>query len=154
METQIRIEKAEPVPEVLEQLIAMSQDWEAEQSCFGYRRNTEEDILGNEILLAYDGEETVGYLFGHPEASKNAHSIMPEGTPVFEIMELYVRPAYRSRGVGRQLMEACEAEAGETAEYLMLSTATKNWKAILHFYVEEAGMEFWSARLFKKINAK
>jgi hypothetical protein len=33
----------------------------------------------------------------------------------------------------------------------MLSTATKNWKAIFHFYLDELGMKFWSARLFKKV---
>ncbi len=45
-------------------------------------------------------------------------------------------------------------EAALTGEvsYLMLGTATKNWKAILHFYLEELGMEFWSARLFKKLS--
>ena len=26
-----------------------------------------------------------------------------------------------------------------------------NWRAILHFYLEELGMEFWSARLFMKL---
>lgn len=37
------------------------------------------------------------------------------------------------------------------AEYMVLSTATKNWKAIFHFYLDELDMQFWSARLFKKI---
>ena len=35
--------------------------------------------------------------------------------------------------------------------YLMLSTATKDCKRILHFYLDELGMDFWSARLFKKL---
>ena len=35
--------------------------------------------------------------------------------------------------------------------FLMLSTATKNYKSILHFYIEELGMDFWSARLFKRL---
>jgi hypothetical protein len=33
----------------------------------------------------------------------------------------------------------------------MLSTATKNFRAILHFYVDELDMNFWNARLFKKL---
>ena len=37
------------------------------------------------------------------------------------------------------------------AEYMVLSTATKNWRAIFHFYLDELEMTFWSARLFKKI---
>ena len=37
------------------------------------------------------------------------------------------------------------------ADYMMVSTATRNWRAILHFYLEELDMDFWSARLFKKL---
>ena len=34
---------------------------------------------------------------------------------------------------------------------MMVSTATRNWRMILHFYLEELDMDFWSARLFKKL---
>ena len=34
---------------------------------------------------------------------------------------------------------------------IMLITATKNFRAILHFYIDELGMDFWSTSLFKKI---
>ena len=68
----------------------------------------------------------------------------------FEIEELYVHPSYRSRGIGKQLMESLEKELKKKGlEMMMLSTATKNWKAIMHFYIDEVGMNFWSARLYK-----
>ena len=35
---------------------------------------------------------------------------------------------------------------------IMLIAAAKNYRAILHFYIDELGMDFWSARLFKKIS--
>ncbi len=34
---------------------------------------------------------------------------------------------------------------------IFLSTAVKNYKSILHFYIDELGMEFWTARLYKKV---
>ena len=40
------------------------------------------------------------------------------------------------------------------ADFMVLSTATKNWKAIFHFYLDELDMRFWSARLYKKIGGK
>ena len=43
-----------------------------------------------------------------------------------------------------------DAVRGE-AEVLFLSTASKNWRAILHFYIDELGMEFWNARLYKRL---
>ena len=54
-------------------------------------------------------------------------------------------------GVGRALFRAAvETLRGET-RMLLLSTATKDWRRILHFYIDELGMDFWSARLFKEI---
>ncbi|MBR6322816.1 MAG: GNAT family N-acetyltransferase [Lachnospiraceae bacterium] len=139
--------------ELLELLIRFSEDWEAEKSCHGYRKNERADIEGERIFTAILDGETAGYLFGHMETSKKAASVMPDGTPYFEVEELYVKPEYRSRGIGRKLYETVKdilASEGE-AEFIMLSTATKNWKAILHFYLDELGMEFWSARLFQKL---
>ena len=82
---------------------------------------------------------------------EKASSVMPAGTACFEVEELYVRPSFRSRGVGAALFRFAEEAVRGEAAYMMVSTATKNWRAILHFYLEELGMDFWSARLFKKI---
>ena len=136
---------------VLKQLIRMSEDWEAEQSCFGYRANTIEDIGGNRIFFAEEEDQVIGYLFGNVHPSKNMWSIMPEETPYFEVEELYVIPERRSQGIGAALFRFAEGAMPEDVQYVVLSTATKNWRAIFHFYLEELQMEFWSARLFKRI---
>ncbi len=136
---------------VLQQLICMSEDWEAEHSCYGYRANTIEDIKGNRIFFAEEDDKVIGYLFGNVSQSKNMWSIMPEDTPYFEVEELYVVPERRSRGVGSALFHYAEAALPDNVQYMVLSTATKNWRAIFHFYIEELQMEFWNARLFKRI---
>lgn len=147
----VAIREAALTPEIMTALIRLSEDWEAEGSCYGYRKNTPADIESNRIFLAEDGAEIVGYLFGHKAASERASSIMPEGTPFFEVEELYVKPEYRRFGIGRRLFVFAEQAVSKDAEFIMLSTATKNWKAILHFYLEELDMKFWSARLFKML---
>ena len=87
METRIR--EAELTPEVLAALIALSADWEAEQSCHGYRKNTAADIEGNRIFLLEGEGGLLGYLFGHVEPAKNSSSVMADGTPCFTVRDLY-----------------------------------------------------------------
>ena len=137
--------------EVLSLLCRFSEDWEAENSCHGYRANGPGDIEGNRIFLADDGDRTVGYLFGHRYVKDRPTSVIPEGAACFEVMELYVTPEYRSRGVGRALMRHVEAAVRPESEYITLSTATKNWRAIMHFYIDELDMRFWSAALYKPL---
>lgn len=143
------IEETKLSEEVLEELISMSIDWEKENSCHGYRRNQKEDIQGNRIFLAKDGDEILGYLFGYEEVQEKHSSVIEEGKKCFEVMEIYVKPEYRDKGVGRKLFEYMEEKVD--VDYLTLSTATKNYQAILRFYIEHLGLDFWSARLFKKM---
>lgn len=141
-----------PDEAVLSRLIALSADWEAEQSCYGYRKNTREDLQGRRIFAAEDEGHLVGYLFGRQAVSESQRSILPDGASYFEVEELYVVPALRSRGIGQALFRCAESVLrAEGVSCLMLSTATKNTRAILHFYLDEIGMTLWSARLFKKL---
>ena len=136
--------------EILKRLIELSVEWETEDSCYGYRANSKEDIEGNRIFIAEENGEIIAYLFGHSTESKNQSSIIPDGTKCFEAMEIYVRKEYRSQGIGTRLFALMEENIED--DYITLSTATKNWKAILHFYIDELEMTFHSARLFKKTN--
>lgn len=147
----MKIYEVELTDVVLEQLIRFSIDWEKEESCYGYRANEKSDIEGNRIFFAEEDGKVCGYLFGNIHHSKNMKPIMPTDTPYFEVEELYVAPYARSKGVGSALFRHVENLVKPEASYMMVGTATKNWKAILHFYLEELDMDFWSARLFKKI---
>ena len=107
--------------------------------------------MGKRIFLAEDEDRIEAYLLGKIEPAKNMKSIMPEGTLYFEVEELYVVPEKRSQGIGEALFRFAEEKIKKEAEFIVLSTASKNSKAILHFYLDELGMQFWSARLFKKV---
>ena len=145
------LREATLTPALLAQLLELSRDWEAEGSCTGYRANAPDDILGNRVFVAEAEGRVVGYLFGSVRRAEHMSSVMAEGAPCFEVEELYVRPERRSAGIGTALF--CFAEAGvkEEAQWIVLSTATKNWRAVLHFYIDELGMDFWHARLYKAI---
>ena len=151
MANEISIKETSLTDDVLRTLIAFSGNWEKENSCHGYRKNEISDIEPNRIFIAVCGNKTVGYLFGNIRTAEKTTSVMKEGTAYFEVEELYVQPAFRNKGIGRKLFGFAETAVAGQADFIMLSTATKNWKAILHFYIDELGMEFWNARLFKRI---
>ncbi len=137
---------------LLTRLIALSARWEREDSCYGYRTNDRSDIEGSRIFVAEENGEVIGYLLRKESSSQNSTSIMADGTPYFEIEELYIIPSRRGQGIGSALYwEAENAAMRDGLQYVMLSTAAKDFRRILHFYIDEMGMEFWSARLFKKI---
>lgn len=135
----------------IKRLLELYLMWEKEDSCYGYRANTEDDLKDRYILAAYD-DELIAYVFGKEEVQDKQTSVINKNMHYFEIEELYVHPSYRSRGIGKQLMENLEKELKKKGQKMMvLSTATKNWKAIMHFYIDEIDMNFWSARLYKHL---
>lgn len=139
-------------PEDFPALAQMSGEWEIENNCRGYIRNDEEYLSGFRIFVAETGGKVIGYIMGTAETSKDMAAVMPDNTTYFEIEELYIKPAYRSSGVGHTLMKYLEDKLlSENIEKIVLSTATKDYKRILHFYIDEMGMSFWSARLFKDL---
>ena len=133
------------------ELLELSAQWEAENSCYGYRRNGPSDLAGRRIFGAFEDGALTGYLLGAVEKSQRMRSIMPENTPCFEVEELYVRPERRSAGIGSALFRYAQEQVGHEAAYITLSAVSKNYWALLRFYVEELGMELWSARLFKRL---
>ena len=135
----------------IKRLLELSLMWEKEESCYGYRANTEDDFQDCYILAAYD-DELIAYIFGKEEIQEKQTSVIDKNMHYFEIEELYVHPSYRSRGIGKQLMESLQKELKKKGlKMMVLSTATKNWKAIMHFYIDEIDMNFWSARLYKHL---
>lgn len=132
-------------------LISLSEEWENEAVSYGYRKNTIDDIKSNRIFLAVECDEIVGYLLGHRETAKKDTDIYQKAEEYFEIEELYVKREYRSKGIGSQLFRYMEHKIKDEVSLVVLGTATKNYRAILHFYIEELDMSFWSAALFKRI---
>ena len=132
------------------QLIELSKLWVEEDCSYGMVVNEAEDLQAP-VAVALDGDAIVGYCFGHSYVQEQRKSYMEAGKTGFELDELYVLPQYRGLGIGRELFRMIEREVGKTCSFLTLATSTKNYKAILKLYIEELGMNFHSAFLFKNL---
>lgn len=147
----MNIYETELTDDIMNTLIFMSEQWEQENSCHGYRKNTIDDIIGNRVFIAVIDNTIVGYLFGHKEITDKETSIYTKNEEFFDVSELYVKPEYRNQDIGKQLFRYVEQQIKDEVKLIMLATATKNFRSILHFYIDELGMEFWSAALYKRI---
>lgn len=145
----IEIREIALTEEAAEQLIALSRAWVEEDCSFGMAVNTRED-LREPVFAALDGDRIVGYAFGHEYVEKNP-SVAPAGSRCFDVDEIYVLPAYRSRGIGGRLFAAVEAYAKTRAQYITLATSAKDYRRALHFYAERNGMVFHDAFLMKRL---
>ena len=147
----IEIHKTKLTDSVVQQLIRLSEIWAQEGSTFGLIPNTREDIR-EPVYAAFDGDRIVGYAFGHFYTQERGTSCIGIGSRCFDLDELYILPEYRSHGVGRGLFEAIERDVKDEAEFLTLSTATKDYRRILKFYAQDNGMTFHDAFLFKSFS--
>lgn len=132
-------------------LVALSKEWERENSCYGYRGNSSDDLKDKRIFVATDGDLICGYLLGHGTTTERDTSVYKAGAACFEIDELYVKPQYRNCGIGKELFRHAEKAVSPDVDMIMLTAAAKNFRAVLHLYIDELGMDLWSARLFKTL---
>ena len=147
----IEIKKCELDDRNIKAVIALSKEWESEDLTYGYCANDKNDLIGNDLFLAYSDAQIIGYLFGKCSVLNEAITPIDKGSKCFDINEIYVKEKYRSQGIGKALFEYTENYHKQNVDYITLSTATKNYKSILYFYIVKMDMSFWSAKLFKKI---
>lgn len=149
----INYEFRKPTGHTAAQLIALSQVWMEENCSYGMVKNEESD-LREPLAVALDGGRIVGYIFGHFYEQNANTSWSKAGCPCFSVDELFVLPEYRGQGIGKALYRMLEDLVNGSCEYITLSTSTKNYQSIFKLYIEELGMCFHSAFLFKETEKK
>ena len=146
----VKISKAVFDEDTVNQLIELSKIWEKEDITNGLRSNTREDLL-EPCFVAKDGSKIVGYIFGEYVEQSRKVGYIERGDKCFYVSEVYVLKEYRSQGIGRQLFTAIEEEIKGKAQFLTLSTSTKDYEKILSFYTKCVNMDFHDAFLIKKL---
>ena len=85
---------------------------------------------GNIFLLAYDGNEAVGYA----RMRETPNPVLLEGGPAIEIARIYAVQKSIGKGVGSALMQQCiETAKQKNAQVIWLGVWEKNYKAIAFY---------------------
>ena len=138
--------------DLLKKLILFSEEWEKESCTYGYYKNQKEDIEGNRIFIAEENSQIIGYLFATEKISEKDSSIIKKSEKYMEIEEIYIAKEQRKKGIGQELFKAAEKNfKNEGYNQIILTAANRNYKALLHFYIDELDMNLWNATLFKKL---
>lgn len=86
----------------------LQQHWQAEKCTWGFVPDTSEALqqqLGRYFLVAESAGKIIAYALG------KVHDALPmaaldSGMPCFELLDLYVHPAHRSKGIGGLLVRS------------------------------------------------
>lgn len=138
--------------EELPQIAAMSEDFAAEGCCNGINAETVEELSAYELYVAEEDGKLLGYAYGTAEtAGRKRWFILPDHKN-FYVEIIYVKPEYRSMGLGRKLYQKLEDRARELGcETMEVIAVSKSYTKLLHLYVDELGLEFFNAHLMKKL---
>ena len=116
----IEIKKCELDDRNIKAVIALSKEWESEDLTYGYCANDKNDLIGNDLFLAYSDAQIIGYLFGKCSVLNEAITPIDKGSKCFDINEIYVKEKYRSQGIGKALFEYTENYHKQNVDYLSL----------------------------------
>lgn len=92
----VKISKCEWSDNSIKSVIELSKKWESEDFTYGYCANDKNDLIGNDLFLAYSNDKIIGYLFGKCSVFKEAITPIEKAAKCFEINEIYVKGKYRS----------------------------------------------------------
>ena len=87
----IEIKKCELDDINIKAVIALSKEWESEDLTYGYCANDKNDLIGNDLFLAYSDAQIIGYLFGKYSVLNEAITPIDKGSKCFDINEIYVK---------------------------------------------------------------
>ncbi|WP_369351079.1 GNAT family N-acetyltransferase [Streptococcus hillyeri] len=140
----------ENLPE-LTQLTSLSEQWAEEKTIPSYTPNKAEEFLNRELYVAREDDTIIAYALGDIKILTEKTSYNAVGESAFELDELYVKPAYRSQGIGQKLYRFMENDLLHKVSVIGVIAASYHYLELLKFYSDDLGMSFNHALLTKRL---
>ena len=124
----------------LDSIFQLDHLWDAEGVAYVFTYGTREDFMADferfqeYFLVAESNGQIIGYVNGSVRVNEKME-VLPKQETYLEIENIYVRPEYRGRHVGGDLIEGLLAVAEQNGiKRFVVSTVTKDMDRILKFY--------------------
>lgn len=138
----------------LESIFQLDQLWDEEGVAYVFTYGSREDFIADferspkYFLVAESNGRIVGYINGSVRVNQKVE-VLPKEETYLEVENIYVRPEFRNRHVGGDLLERLLAVAELNGiKRFVVSTVTKDMDRILRFY-RRYGFRPWFVELFK-----
>lgn len=135
----------------LTQLTSLSEQWAEEKTMPSYTPNKAEEFLNRELYVAREDDTIIAYALGDIKILTEKTSYNAVGESAFELDELYVKPAYRSQGIGQKLYRFMENDLLNKVSVIGVIAASYHYLELLKFYSDDLGMSFNHALLTKRL---
>lgn len=133
-------------------VLALSDALTAEGCCNNMVPDTLDDLREWVIHVAEDDGKLVGYAYGEMAESRYTVGTCRKGERFYDLEMLYVAPSHRGKGIGKALYET-ELNRAQSlgARQIRLTAVNRDWKRLLHLYIDELGFNFWTATLYRDL---
>jgi len=132
----------------MDDVLKLTEAWENEKITYGLVAGSSEDYANMDIWICTDQSEVIAYAAGNKY--ENDLCVFSEKA-YFELEEIYVKPAYRNRGIGTKLFHYVENEIKASGiGQILLSSANKDFDRTVRFY-QKLGMHTWTVSFFKTL---
>lgn len=136
----------------LDEVVRLGKKFESEKCCNGIIADDKEYFSDKKVVIAKLNDTVAGYCYGKFEIKQKDAGKFKKGQKIFYVEELYVDKPYRGEKIGHKLFSFVENYAKENGcEWIETTAVSKNYKALLSFYIDKLNMEFWSAEIIKKL---
>ncbi len=138
----------------VDDIFQLDRQWDQESIAYEFNYVSREEFIADlerfptYFLVAESDEGIVGYINGSVRLSQSL-AVIPEQETYLEIENLYVKPDFRNRHIGSQLLERLLAIAEQNGiQRFLVSTVTKDMDKILNFY-HSHGFKPWYVQMFR-----
>jgi ribosomal protein S18 acetylase RimI-like enzyme len=138
----------------IDAVLQLDVQWEQEHIAHDFIPISREEFIARlksfqtYFLVAENDGDVVGYVNGSVHLARKI-PVLPEQESYLEIDNVYVKPNFRHRRIGGQLLERLlEVAQRNGIQRFLVSSDSKNMEKVLNFY-RRYGFTTWYAHMFK-----